>query len=925
MLLLASFFMLGLNAQQLTVSGTVSDEFGNLIPDVIIIIDLPSNNPINPGYTSTHITDSNGFYSDAIPLNNNQSQGFGSVAMVDCNGQIQIQNISWFPGNMDLEVNFVYCVNIVVPNCDVTIGIDSTASGAMLTANATGTAPFTYLWSTGETTQSVALDPAIFIDYCVMVTDAAGCIAETCLFINPPNGCFVEIELDSVNGGLALTALPAGTAPFTYVWSTGELTQTVPYNPSGTPQCVTVTDADGCVAESCFWGFPGNCSVEIELDSTNSGLVLTAIADGTAPFTYQWITGETTQSIPYTPNGIFNCVIVTDADGCVAENCYWGFPGDCSVVIYEDSTGAAGLVLTADAQGTAPFTYLWDNGETTQSITPDPNAVEHCVVVTDAAGCTSTACYWFNGGSDCGVWLFYDCPIGSVPTIIPETWGTAPFTYLWSTGETTETIIPAISGEYCVTVTDAEDCVSESCIWVDIITVDPCGVDIYVDAMGNHLIAEAWGVGPYTYEWSTGETTAEIEIDPNLTDYCVTVVDADSCVTTGCITIWGQGGCEVIITEISDSSNVSLLWAEIIGGNPNQFFEYVWSTGETGPVIFPQQSGDYCVTVTSSDGCVSTACITLLLAPNTGISGWVFVHDSLQAPSGVFGDAYLFKIDPNTGTPEQVDQMPLEPLFIGYRYNFGTVDDGEYLVRVVIDPNSPGFDEYLPTYYGDTELWDAATVIQIPSIFAQSYDIILVKANGLLGPGGINGVVYEGDGLVGSNDDRGDGDPVEGVSIILYNQAEMPVSMSMTNEDGEFEFPSLPWGTYKVLVEITGKDHAFYWVTIGPDNPNASNIVFEVNENEVTTGISEILVNQTVQIFPNPTSSDLNIVFELTDNLDAQFTLTDVTGKVVFFENLSLTNGKQQLNFNIADLPNGVFFANINTGKNVISKKVIKH
>jgi hypothetical protein len=923
MLLLASFFMIGLNAQQLVVFGNVADDNGDAVSDVEIIIELPSNNPVIPGYTSTHITDSNGNYTDTIAINNNQSQGIGFVYMVDCNGQMQVNAFTWFPNNLEFEINFNYCQNIIIFDCEVEISVDSSGAGLILTAEPTGTAPFTYEWTTGETTQSVTYDPTAII-YCVVVTDADGCITENCFFTQP-NFCHVEVLLDSsANGGLILTANAEGTAPFTYEWNTGETTQSIPYSPNGALQCVTVTDATGCISESCYFGNPNNCFVFIELDSVNSGLALTANADGIAPFTYEWSTGQTTQTIPLDPNIDIYCVLVTDATGCVTENCFFNFPGNCTATVYEDTSATGGVVLVAEGFGVAPFTYEWDNGETTQSIVPDPNVPVYCVVVTDAIGCVAIVCYDFNA-ANCGVWLSYDCPIGQTPVLSAHASGTAPFTYLWSTGETTETIEPTDSGEYCVTVTDAEDCVATACMWIDVPVIDSCGVDIFVDAFGNSLIAEGWGVAPFSYTWSTGELTQSIQIDPNITDYCVTVVDADGCEADACFTIFGPGDCEVIISEVSDSSNIVLLWAEVIGGNPNQFYTYEWSTGETSPVIIATQSGDYCVTVTSSDGCVATACYTLLLSPNQEIGGWVHVHDSLQVASGMFGDAYLFKIDPSTGTPEQVDQTPLLPLFIGYRYDFGSVEDGEYLVRVVIDPNSPGFDDYLPTYYGDTELWDEATVITIPNNVNQSYDIFLVDANGLVGPGGINGLVLEGDNLVGSNDDRGEGDPVKDVSIILYDELENPVAMNMTNEDGEYSFPSLPWGTYKVLVEITGKEHAHYWVTIGPDNPNVNDLIFEVHSSEVTTGIAEVLVDQNITIFPNPTSADLHIVFELNDNLDAQFTLTDMTGKIVFFENLSLLNGKQQLNFNIADLPNGVFFANIITGKNVISQKIIKH
>jgi hypothetical protein len=56
------------------VFGNVADDNGDAVSDVEIIIELPSNNPVIPGYTSTHITDSNGNYTDTIAINNNQSE-----------------------------------------------------------------------------------------------------------------------------------------------------------------------------------------------------------------------------------------------------------------------------------------------------------------------------------------------------------------------------------------------------------------------------------------------------------------------------------------------------------------------------------------------------------------------------------------------------------------------------------------------------------------------------------------------------------------------------------------------------------------------------------------------------------------------------------------------------------------------------------
>jgi hypothetical protein len=154
--------------------------------------------------------------------------------------------------------------------------------------------------------------------------------------------------------------------------------------------CVTVTDATGCVATGCYVGNPQECEVAIQLDAFGG---LSAIGSGgTLPYVYQWSTGQTSQTIfPNAPGDY--CVTLTDANGCTSSDCYWyGDTISCSVFITVNQLpGSNGYELTAEPQGTAPYTYFWDNGATTQTITvSDPGL--YCVTMADAAGCAATAC-----------------------------------------------------------------------------------------------------------------------------------------------------------------------------------------------------------------------------------------------------------------------------------------------------------------------------------------------------------------------------------------------------------------------------------------------------------------------------------------------------------------------------------------------------
>ncbi|MBK9012819.1 MAG: hypothetical protein IPM82_01325 [Saprospiraceae bacterium] len=95
--------------------------------------------------------------------------------------------------------------------------------------------------------------------------------------------CDVSVSWDSTNtGDIIITAYPTGTAPFAYLWNTGETTPTIELSQWGVNYCVTVTDATGCESSACLFNAQ-NCSVYI---SENPASGLTAIASGSAPFSY---------------------------------------------------------------------------------------------------------------------------------------------------------------------------------------------------------------------------------------------------------------------------------------------------------------------------------------------------------------------------------------------------------------------------------------------------------------------------------------------------------------------------------------------------------------------------------------------------------------------------------------------------------------
>lgn len=117
--------------------------------------------------------------------------------------------------------------------------------------------------------------------------------------------------------------------------------------------------------------------------------------------------------------------------------------------------------------------------------------------------------------------------------IIVDATGTPPFTYTWNTGDSGEALFGLEAGEYTVTVTDANGCSGESTFTIPFFP-DAFSVGISAEETvdGLQLTAEVNGIGePFTYEWSTGETTASI-ISPGPGVYTVTITNSQGCEAT---------------------------------------------------------------------------------------------------------------------------------------------------------------------------------------------------------------------------------------------------------------------------------------------------------------------------------------------------------------------------------------------------------
>ena len=171
---------------------------------------------------------------------------------------------------------------------------------------------------------------------------------------------------------------------------------------------------------------------------------------------YQWSTGETSQSIVATQTNVFS-VTVTDTIGCtgfdVADLNVFPAP----IIQLSDTILCEGSSFLFNAGGGAA-SYIWHDGSTGQVFQIDSIGTVS-VTVTSFFGCEGT-----ETASITAVVPNPTPSISSTSSLAPVTLdaGNGYLAYLWNTNESTQTIDVAIAGTYTCTVTDLNGCQGSS-------------------------------------------------------------------------------------------------------------------------------------------------------------------------------------------------------------------------------------------------------------------------------------------------------------------------------------------------------------------------------------------------------------------------------------------------------------------------------
>jgi hypothetical protein len=198
----------------------------------------------------------------------------------------------------------------------------------------------------------------------------------------------------------------------------------------------------------------------------------------------------------------------------------------------------------------------------------------------------------------------------------PDPWSIGPFQFLWSNGAQTEDIDNLEAGTYTVTVIDGDFNIQIETFTVGVVDFGPVMTGVATPNNicngGNGSINVTMTVPfVFTYEWSNGETTEDINNLP-AGDYTLTVTFNGTCTASSTFTV-NENAPVPFFTFMQDTARCELANGSLVvfmpsGPGPHT---YQWSNGVTTQMNTNIPAGDYEVTVTDANGCTATGMTTL--------------------------------------------------------------------------------------------------------------------------------------------------------------------------------------------------------------------------------------------------------------------------------------------------------------------------
>ncbi|GIV28000.1 MAG: hypothetical protein KatS3mg027_1814 [Bacteroidia bacterium] len=463
---------------------------------------------------------------------------------------------------------------------------------------------------TGTANASVCVNQALSPSITLTTTGATG--------IGVPSGLPAGVTATWNANTITISGTPTSTGTFNYTIPLTGGCGTV--NATGTITVVSSNAVTGPVNQNlCFGEIVSPPIVHVTSGATGIGA-----SSGLPPgLTAVWNNDTITITGTPTSTGTFNYTIpltggcgTIDATGTLTVN-----PAPIPVITGDSviCQGQSANLTTGNFNS-----YNWSSGATNQSTTVSPSATTtYYVIVTDANNCT---------GIDSIDVVVNPLPIITIngntticegqSTTLTATGGGS---YLWNNGNTASsiTVSPSTPATYTVVVTTNAGCVDSSSVNISVLQQPNAQITGNTNmCSGKEYILTASGGG--TYLWSTGDSTSTINVSTTIDTTFIVMVSNGACNAYDTINVnvlsnpSANAGSDVTINQIQTATLTAT------GGGT-----YLWTPSagldcDTCATVNakPTETTNYCVTVTNTDGCVDTACVTVTV---DFICGEIFV------------------------------------------------------------------------------------------------------------------------------------------------------------------------------------------------------------------------------------------------------------------------------------------------------------